>query len=210
MSFIKNLSIAAMTAATVAMGTLSATTAQAMSIVTGSFSGTWNKQATSPLQLNDPYTVTYSYDPSTVRTINEDFGTYLREAVEFNLLSLMLKSGNFSYEFNLTQDGGLLTQGTDTFEDGRLSFSRIEAFDSQEDELEEEELEGLLSAFFGQRFNGETIESEKSVLFNLSVDGELTSVGEELITDAAVIPTPAMLPGLIGMGIAALRKRQAA
>ena len=62
-------------------------------------------------------------------------------------------------------------------------------------------------------FTGLTLSHQESAQAQIGVtvcaDGRIVSIGVNCPNNTAQVPTPALLPGLIGLGVGLLRKRKA-
>ena len=143
MTSIKSLSAVFATVATTvaALCTLGANSAQA-AIITGSISGAWvngggfDAYTQGPINLGDPFTVTYSYDDTIFRNQHSGSATdYHLSTYTSPLLSLALTSGTYSHSFDFANGGS----GSLYFQDYALAaptytpysslFIQLDAFD---------------------------------------------------------------------------------
>jgi hypothetical protein len=186
----KQLSLA-FVAATIAIITVQAQAVQA-AIVGGRVTGIWqsNPGPSGGLNIGDTFTADYTFDDSKVMLADGSI-PYAR------LLSMVVNSGgNFSYTFNSTRS---------TIVTHTLTTSTLYA----------EELNG---GYFNAMSQIGAM-PDTSAVFSFGPYGRRTSNASTrggvifsgalpYFTPPASVPTPALLPGLIGMGVGLLRKRR--
>jgi hypothetical protein len=223
---IKQVSRSAATLAVIAaIGTVSANSAQA-AIITGQVSGIWGFEEDGPggYQVGDPFTALYEYDDASIVTTNTTTNeviigpsgtrstTLTKQESLVPLLSLIVNSGSVSQVLDVTPF---------TSVNYLLWYSSVltgQDFDSsplseviQRTDINVGNFGGSSSTqFFANReirtSNGTT--SDSSFALAQSTDPLLFARTDRPITFSTV-PTPALLPGLMGLGLGALRKRKA-
>lgn len=189
-------------------------------IVKGSVTGIWDRNFIQGGDVNvgDLYTATYSYDDALLTPYSTSIpGVAQYSGLYGSLLSLVVSSGSYSHTFDFSNGSGEVR-----FEDyiGDPSFYNT----------------SYISKFFGvlgldntaQGYNffraynqseefgslpGIPFNREYARLYTRDSQGNDTNVVDafnaRFTSDSTAIPTPALLPGLIGLGLGVLRKRKA-
>jgi hypothetical protein len=189
-------------------------------IVSGQFSGTWQLDYTGTNPLNfspgDAFTAAYTYDDTQV--FNSDFsvpGETVNLYAYAPLLSLVLTSGSSSYNFDFTQGFGYVSS---------LYYSLAPSgglYNSTRQVLQASDQVGPTSHYFfgisesgqddfGQPFTYSGASANALTVLNDASTDDLSVSGAVPTPGATPVPTPALLPGLVGLGMAAWRKRQQA
>lgn len=219
-------------AAVLAVSALSSNVAQAAT-VTGTISGTWvdgngfSAYAQGLINLDDPFTATYSYDDTVFSSQSSNSGPdYYQSSYTSPLLSLEFTSGAYSHTFDFTNGGaGSLyfveqayappTYGTAVSQ----LFMQVDANDptapgqnSFTANRVRQQTNGVLSGgsyvgFYSRDPITDTYPAYAYTYSDANFSDDLTAKALPTIP-ATAVPTPALLPGLIGMGIAAFRKRK--
>lgn len=219
---LKQISLSVATiAATVTISAVCSTTAQA-AIVGGRVSGTWQAAAggVNGLDVGTAFTADYTYDSASlvttdVASFNPSYSRYLVNSAP--LLSLVVNSGAFNYAFNPgrlnsfnqfdIQGGPASPQYASTgfslyaseFSGQSVNTFSVGKFAGQFDN--NKPFEDILARFYIDD-NGNFNDGYSSYAqTNAIIDGSLPPSGTP-------VPTPALLPGLVGLGAAALRKRK--
>ncbi len=216
---IKTVLAFAVSAAAITLATLSATSAQA-AIVTGSVTGTWNDQAYGAFTLGDIFTATYSYDDTTISPSNDSDVDYVETRFTTSLLSLIVNSGSYSHTFDFTNGFSefafksyALKAPTHTpASEKKVSVFGVERVGSVEQYFSASRASGL--------YDGVPTLSEgaSAGVFNPDINPDTdhfysyatTSSNVKFSPDPTAVPTPALLPSLVGLGIGVLRKKRAA
>ncbi|PZV08680.1 MAG: hypothetical protein DCF32_04195 [Leptolyngbya sp.] len=203
---------AAMGAAIATLGILTAPAAQA-AIISGQVSGTWNSYVEGGFfNISDAFTADYTYDSNSITTYdssNANYSRYLYSVAP--LLSLVFKSGAITDVFPLDI-------GSIEWYDVQANPDTGSSYALKQINITAEYYDALEGRFFsvastGQNPDGSPFSSSFARVSQ--IDGssiETLYFGEAYsgvsIADTTAVPTPALLPGLIGMGVAALRKRK--
>lgn len=213
----------------IGLTSLTMTDSAQAAIISGSISGTWDyndawEWTTNLINAGDTFTAHYTYDERQLfltTTLDErgDSTGYWGY-----LLSLVVESGSYSHTFDFSDGGGSFSfskfVGNPTGIRPYISkYFSISAFNDFWDGTEQR-----YNWFFATRYIGEYYDNSSSwdsSRVNLVSYVYLDHVGLHQTYDdvysnnvmftpdpTSVIPTPALLPGLLGMGIAALRKRK--
>jgi hypothetical protein len=226
----------AFVAATIAISTVQANASQA-AIVGGRVTGTWtnNFTQTGGLNIGDMFTANYTYDDSQVVTTSRTpYGIPEFES-QTNLLSLeVVSGGNIFHNFDFTSAIGTISSSTYHPYSGALyEYRRILAYNpSITKPAYTFDLNTSLSpvSYYGTRSLSENARAyfvvpnspglQRGAFLSSFAGGVASSAygvessnikfsGAFLPTPtSATVPTPALLPGLIGMGIGLLRKRR--
>jgi hypothetical protein len=203
---------------------VSATVAGA-AIVGGTLSGTWQTDNTgnnpAGLQVGDPFTAEYTYDDTQVLFAdNSNPGFTIEQIAGVDLLSFVLTLGsNPPYSFDLTPGIGSASLLTSFFSDApsggvaNVTAFLLSASSIASDPGNNIDLEIRFDAFLlaGQDSQGSIrFSSAQAAIFDLNADDLLADAETENVTFSGTapipIPTPALLPGLLGLGMAAWRK----
>jgi hypothetical protein len=225
-----SLSVATI-AATVTIGAVCSTTAQA-AIVTGSVSGVWEYDWYGSsgwwIPIGDAFTATYTYNTDDItRTDYSNWSGYTRYFQDsVPLLSLVLSSDTFSHEFDFNTVSSIYGYGAYSY----LQWWDYQYADSQYEtkgtQLYAADFPGSLANYFyayeqaGKYWDGTPWSSSSASASSYDyITGTLlkypytysgvTFSDPHTFPPPATVPTPALLPGLIGMGMAAVRKRKA-
>lgn len=206
-------------AATISVGVAQANAVQA-AVVGGRVSGTWtgNFTQTGGLNIGDSFTADYTYDDSQV--VTNDYsdpavGTDIQTSV--NLLSLIVRSGGTIFQtFNSLYTSSLygyysrdlsganesLTFNISASDFGYPIANYFSAYSKTTKTNGLYSPTSSASASF-RDFNAGGVESGAKASSGVTFSGAFPSAAP-----ASSVPTPALLPGLIGMGAGLLRKRQ--
>jgi MYXO-CTERM domain-containing protein len=209
--------LAAITASTVSLGIIPALPAQAATI-NGTISGTWNFYASGNVNLNDPFTATYTYDDTQVVTQDLSNSGYTDIRHTVNLTSLVLVAGSLSHTFDVSTPNFAqlfweeLTY-TAPYTPGTVKYLSLAAQDrtalgnpgfSAQRQVNDYPGYAFSIGLSAEAAGVDPITFERSqgltysdVIFNPEFPSTPTSV-----------PTPALLPGLIVLGAALRRRRQ--
>jgi hypothetical protein len=218
-----SLSVAAL-GAIVAVGA-SSTPAQALNVVSGSVSGIWDYDydGAGGLNVGDSFTADYTYDSDSVTTYDYSYpGNYTSISNSAPLLSLVLNSGTVSKTFNLNSDSIDHISWYDYKEEPSYGqfFRRvfqIYAHDSIYDDnnFSSSYIDSLyVYNDSGQDSDGLPFSSSSAsgYFYNYGTGAYLNAISKQPLifsgSPATPVPTPALLPGLVGLGMAALRKRK--
>jgi hypothetical protein len=214
----------AFVAATIAISTVQANASQA-AIVGGQFTGIWtsNFTKTGGLNIGDTFTADYTYDDSQIFYTTPSSTDYSLKA-NVNLLSLIVSSSGTTFQnfnFNNTSASGTIY--------GRYLKDSVTGMLSDQISVEITASDfvypttNYFSAFSTtSSINGvNSTRSYAGAYFTDFRSGQQSGAfasafgaGRRPITfsgafpDPALVPTPALLPGLIGMGLGMLRKRR--
>jgi hypothetical protein len=217
-----SLSVAAL-AAILAVG-ISSTPAQALNIASGSVSGTWDYDydGAGGLNVGDTFTANYTYDSDSISESNYSYlGYYNEKWRSTSLLSLVLNSGSYSHTFapgNLGYYGYISWYGFQSTSPsyGLTDYERtsLYAYDN---------LSPGSNYFYtyntsGVDYYGNPFDSSHARAYG-GYDSDTGTYSINTYSYSPVrfsgatpaptaVPTPALLPGLIGLGMAALRKRK--
>jgi len=220
MSIVQKISAKVATfAAVLAVGALSSNVAQA-SIITGSVTGTWDSNFGQGANANvgDAFTANYSYDDAALTPFSGSApGQYQASGYHGSLLSLMVNSGSYNHNFDLPNGSSTVSFENFTGLPGSFpsfNYFNVSAFDYS--------APGYNNFFtytvVGENADGTPLNERFAKLYtqeeeNLGYpNGVYTYNNVKFTPDptATAVPTPALLPGLIGMGVAAYRKRKGA
>ncbi len=208
---LKSLSVAAIAT----LSTLVAPGAQAATI-SGQVSGIWNNNYTSGgLNGGDAFTADYTYDSDSITTTDYSYYGYDRYLYSVApLLSLVFKSGAITHVFdNLDNNDAISWWDIDSDFDSNTDYELKQTGVSAS-----ESLNSVWSSFYsyvydqnyygtpGSGSNARASQYDSS--YRYSYYG-YTNSGVS-ISDTTAVPTPALLPGLIGMGVGVLRRRKQA
>jgi hypothetical protein len=223
----KPLSLA-MAAVTLSLGSVSVVLTASpgeAAIVGGQFSGTWESDPTGTNALNfspgDAFSADYTYDDTQVVQYGYSSpGSLTYLLAEAPLLSLVLTSGSNSYSFDFTQGFGYISgeyysaapSGSPFYFNAQTLFGVDNV--------------GPIQHYFygrseaGQDYSGQPYASGYALAYTFDyapytylnyASTYAVSVSGAVPTPAATpVPTPALLPGLVGLGMAAWRKRRQA
>ncbi|MBD2034679.1 PTPA-CTERM sorting domain-containing protein [Leptolyngbya sp. FACHB-321] len=200
-------------------GILSCDPTQA-AIVKGSVTGTWDYsyvQGTN-VSIGDSYTATYSYDDALLTPYSASIPGGVRYSGLYgSLMSLVVNSGSYSHTFDFSNGRGEVR-----FED----YIRDPDFYNASYTSKFFGVFGLDNTAQGYNFfraynQSEEFGSLPGILFNSEYarlntrnnQGTDTNLVEasnaRFRSGSTAVPTPALLPGLIGLSISVLRKRKA-
>ncbi len=210
---LKQASLFAVTIAAISVSAVCSTDAQA-AIVGGQIQGNWQSAAggVDGLSVDTAFTADYTYDNSIASTIDASNGIYTQFDVKsFPLLSLIVNSGAFSQTFNTGTFELLNIKGGPISNDYISTGFQFLASDSSQT------IRFLAQQSAGQ-LNSNTPFSSSSAKFDIDnnnnpFDGSPIFASTNKFTNglnppATPVPTPALLPGLVGLGMATLRKRK--
>ncbi|WNZ23309.1 PTPA-CTERM sorting domain-containing protein [Leptolyngbya sp. NK1-12] len=217
---LKQISLSAATIAAVfAISAVCTTTAQA-AIVTGRISGVWEDASggVNGLAVGTEFTADYTYDDGSLVTTDVAGGIYTKYLVtSAPLLSLMVNSGAFSHTFDLSGFGNSFSLldiqgGPAGSEYVRTGFSLYASEGSGQ-------VYNIFSAnkSVGQWDNNTPFDgtSARFAIDNNDnpFDGSPIFASTNAFMNgpnppATAVPTPALLPSLVGLGMAALRRRK--
>jgi hypothetical protein len=206
-------------AAVVAVGTFVAPAAHAVNIINGQVRGIWDYDYSGTgFNVGDEFTADYTYDSDSITTTDYSGPSYVRYLQSgAPLLSLVLKSGAITHAFDFWYGGypygGIMFQDIE-FNDGSTGKDvTVWGYDSSES-----------IAYFsanarkGQDVNGTPYDYSsaqalgRTGLFYYGLAESSSAASNVSITDTVptAVPTPALLPGLVGMGVGVLRRRKQA
>jgi hypothetical protein len=223
-----SLSVATI-AATVTIGAVCSTTTAQAATVTGSVSGIWEYDWVEWIPLGDAFTATYTYNTDDITRTDysnwSGYTRYLQDSVP--LLSLVLSSDTFSHEFDFNTVHsiyGYTAYGYLQWWDYQYADSQYEAKGTQ---LYAADFSGALANSFSayerasKYWDGTPWSDSYASAYSShdSITGTYlkypytnsgaTFSDPHTFPSPATVPTPALLPGLIGMGLGAVRKRKA-
>lgn len=212
---LRQFSLSALTlAATVTIATLCSSTAQA-AIVGGQVSGTWQYDfdGVGGFNVGDTFTADYTYDDANVTTndySNSYYSRYLYSTVP--LLSLVLTSGNVNQTFDVSTGYGQLywydIQSNPIYGQYESKQTSIYAYNY----LATRQNYFYTSNSIGKDYNGTPFTGSFAQAYSYDNATYLYSSGAytyaPVTFSATTVPTPALLPGLIGLGLGVLRKRR--
>lgn len=224
MTLAKRLSISFAAIATIAttltVGAIGSAPAQAK-IITGSVTGTWDSNYGQGANVNvgDTFTADYSYDDATLTS----FPSYYQDSGYYgSLLSLIVNSGSYSRDFSNSSSSIYFEDVSIIAESGGYPFGYRNFEVSGGDYTAQ--VSNSFSAFkqAGEGF-GEPFETSSAELFTYDsnvgnyLDGVSASSNVQFTPDPTAVstpdptavPEPALLSGLIGLGVGVLRKRKA-
>jgi hypothetical protein len=222
-----SLALAAVTLSLGSFGSVLTPSPGEAAIVSGQFSGVWQFDLTGTNPPNfspgDAFTAAYTYDDTQV--VNSDSSvpgivTYL--IAQAPLLSLVLTSGSNSYSFNFTPgvgSGYVSGEYISLAPGGGLFYNTQQTvYGSDQIGPIQHSFKGISSAGqnnLGQTFasnyaEANTFDNDAGVDLNYPYTYNVSLSGAVPTPVATPIPTPALLPGLVGLGVAAWRKRQRA
>jgi hypothetical protein len=219
--------LVAIATTTVSIGLLNSSAVQA-AIVSGTVTGTWNiGQPGMGVNLGDSFSAAYSYDDTAIIPLdNSQPGLYQQSGFEIDLLSFQVTTGSFSYTYD--PNANLLTNYAKIF------FSTLTRdpsgswlYSAKSISLNTGYSDSSGSVFFsayksmGLNYSG-TPFVDDGVPFSITNAGLTTinSMGQYTTSvisqdtalnpdpTATPIPTPALLPGLLGLGASIWRKRK--
>lgn len=205
----------------------SSTPAQALNIVSGSVSGVWERDfdGTGGLNIGDSFTTEYTYDSdSIIESVYSSSGYDNHLSRTAPLLSLVL-SGSFRHTFDFSSSSSSMGGGgniswrsfqSPSPEYGQYNFEdiTISAFDYltsvYQNNFTTSKTSGI--GYFDQPFSNSYAQASSydysTITYLVSAEA-YSNVNFSGATPAPVaVPTPALLPGLIGLCMAALRKRK--
>lgn len=221
---LKQLSLSVATiATTISVSVVCATTAQALNIVSGSVSGVWERDfdGTGGLNIGDSFTAEYTYDSdSIIESVYSSSGYDNHLSRTAPLLSLLL-SGSFrhTFDFSYPMGGGNISWRSfqsPSPEYGQYGFEdvTISGFDSLTSVYHNNFIASKTSGigYSDQPFSNSYAQASSydysTITYLVSAEA-YSNVNFSGATPAPVaVPTPALLPGLIGLCMAALRKRK--
>lgn len=203
----------------IGLSTLSATASQA-AIISGQVSGTWQYDYTGGFNVGDTFTANYTYDSDSITTTDYSnsygYSRYLVQTVP--LLSLVLNSGTVSQTFALSSGNYDYLQWYDVqanpANSGQYGYQGtvLYAYDSA----------ASTNYFYaysqsGQDYYGVPWASNYAggYAYNSSTGYSLYGYTYAPVTFTQVVaaapvtavPTPVLLPGLIGLGLGVWRRR---
>jgi hypothetical protein len=212
-----SISIAAI-AATATM--LHSTTAEA-AIVSGRVSGVWQYSYSPGASLNQPFTADYTFDTDSITEIDYSSpGQYNYPFRRASLLSLVLNSSSFNHTFDFSPNVGSGVIDWVRFQStspdsgyGQLDYEYVEisAYDV---------LANVYNRFYAYNYSGVEFYGApfsnsyaRGYSYDYNPGNVLGGYGDNASFSGATpapnaIPTPALLPGLIGMGVSVLRKHK--
>lgn len=206
-------------AAIATLGILTAPAAQA-AIISGQVSGTWD-YTFAGFNVGDAFTADYTYDSDSI-TINDYSDGYYYDrylASSAPLLSLVLNSGAITYVFNL--DNVYVSGAISWFDVKYNPDDYVGDYEFKQTYIDasgySDPSYNLYEAFLGytttsQSYGTPYSDSYASAYQYDSASGNYPFYGSAnsgvSISDTTAVPTPALLPGLIGMGVGVLRRRK--
>jgi hypothetical protein len=183
-------------------------------IITGSVTGIWDTQygPRDYLTLGDTFTATYSYDDTALKP----WGYSVPGITRYygSLLSLVVTSGNYSHTFDFSNGIGqvqfenitgltyygygssrnFIVFGSDS---GPMGYNAFHAF-----KYTNKHDSGIAFSFWLVQLGINNAQGDNI--------GYVEAVDNVNFTpDPTAVPTPALLPGLIGLGLGVIRKRKA-
>lgn len=209
--FITTLAIATTTSA------LCSTAAEALTIRSGQISGIWDFDyaGVGSSNVGDAFTADYTYDSDNI-TIRDEFSSENYSYVDrvAPLLSLVIKSEKFSHTFTFVPGMGSGGVGWYQFQSSPLYG---EQFYEENYVTASDVLGSIFNSFYAQVYSSRDSEGSSSGSFAFSIaydsiaNAPLRGSGSNNVTfsETTPIPTPAMLPGLVGMAVALMRNRNA-
>ncbi|PSB20131.1 PTPA-CTERM sorting domain-containing protein [Phormidesmis priestleyi ULC007] len=210
-------------AATVTISAVFSTAAQA-AIVGGQVTGTWqyDYDGAGGLSVGDAFTADYTYDSDSVTTTDYsnsyDYTRYLVDSVP--LLSLVLNSGTVSHAFDLSNPSSFsnlqrydVQYNPDYYSQYSYTQDNIQAYDSSA--LSQNSFYAY--NYLGQDYSGNPFSASFAQFYSYDNSagtypayaytyGDVAFSGS---SPATPVPTPALLPGLVSLGLGVLRKRKA-
>lgn len=219
-----NLKRVLLPAATIAAAvTVSVSTAAEAAILSGQVSGTWDGDYDGAGGFNpgDAFTADYTYNDSKITTIIDSSPYYYSEVKVVPLLSLVFTSGNVSHTFDFSDFSTSNSFGRLVWSDEQLYYSRN--YRSKSTEIFGYDYSAPSNNHFhfyaGSSWSYYTDSAPQPFTFAKAYsynDPSYFPYGEtyaEVIfsnpSPVTAVPTPALLPGLIGLGLGVLRKRKA-
>ena len=214
---LKQFSLAVATlAATVTVSALCSTAAQA-AIVGGRVSGTWQYDfdGAGGFNVGDTFTADYTYDDANVTTTdssNSYNSRYLTSTVP--LLSLILNSGSVTQTFDLSTSisnylYSLDIQQNPIYGQYEEKQNRIYVLDSSAPGQNYFTAQSSFGKYVGGSPFANYYAQGGSYNFTTRTDVTGAYTYAPVTFSATAVPTPALLPGLIGLGVSVLRKRKA-
>lgn len=225
MTLAKRLSISfAAIATALTVGAIVSAPAQAK-IITGSVIGTWDDNYGQGANVNvgDTFTADYSYDDATLTFSDYSQPGFFQDFAHYgSLLSLVVNSGSYSHDFS--NDSTSVYLGDFKFEDSigdpSSRSSKYFAVGGNEDTAP-----GLESSFSAVKQVGEdsgepfsyfeagfyTLGSNVNYPNGVSASSDVQFTPDPTAVptpDPTAVPEPALLSGLIGLGVGLLRKRK--
>lgn len=201
------------------VGVFCSSSAEALTIKRGRVIGTWDYDLDGGGGFNqgDTFVAEFTYDSDRITTRKEFYSEkyyYFEKAAP--LLSLALNSGSISHRFDIRPGEGVGSFGWYQFQSTSPEFgqrSQNETFLSAF-----EFLSPVAYSFYARAsskldyYGSPSSESfASSYSYDYSNDAYLLRAESDNATfsGATSVPTPALLPGLIGLAVAVIKKRQA-
>ena len=192
-------------------------------IVTGTISGTWDYAAYGGFNLGDSFSAEYSYDDTTISLpphLNYSYpsfssSTYLSAA----LSSLRVTSGSYDHTFDFLTPGA--GSGTFYFQEYAQNAPYYTPYSSRRVVVNAIDWSSGFTSFSAERISGQdngipflteyASAGNGNSSFYTSLAGTYSNVNfSPTSTAVTAVPTPALLPGLVAVGLGVWRKRKQA
>jgi hypothetical protein len=216
-----SISIAAI-AATLTINILDSTTAQA-AIISGQVTGTWqyDYDGAGGFNVGDAFTAEYTYDSDNVTTYDYSDPTYWSRYLVSSvpLLSLVLNSGTVSQIFDFNTVGSKYLQWHDIQAQptyyGQYGYKQTYLY-AEDYSLPDYNYFNAYS-LLGQYSDGSPWSGSYALAYSYDTNtGTYSAYGYTYdrvtfsTSSPTAVPTPALLPGLLGLGISVVRRRKQA
>ncbi|MBF1999262.1 MAG: PTPA-CTERM sorting domain-containing protein [Synechococcales cyanobacterium M58_A2018_015] len=200
----------------------SSTPAQALNIVSGSVSGIWQYDYSGAgiVNVGDAFTANYTYDSDSITGYDSSIsGLYKQKQRRTSLLSLVLNSGSYSYTFDFSPSvGGSYIE----WYDFQSTSSTYGLHDHESIFLVASDYPtAAYNSFYaytisGLGYSGNSLDSSYASAYSQDYNTGTFPIGAYTYnakfsgaTPApTAVPTPALLPGLVSVSAALLRKRE--
>jgi len=201
------------------IGVFCSSSAEALTITRGRAIGTWDYDLDGEGGFNkgDTFVAEFTYDSDRITTRDEFYSDryyYFEKAAP--LLSLVLNSGSVSHRFDIRPGEGVGSFGWYQFQSTSPEFgqqSKDETFLSAFEFLSPVAYSFYARAYSELDYYGSPSSGSfaSSYSYDYSNDTYLLRAESDNVTfsGATPVPTPAILPGLIGLAVAVIKKRQA-
>jgi len=173
--------------------------------VTGSVTGTWDSSSIVGINPNDSFTATYAYDTSNLLPYDnsapdlKDVGYLIS-----SLSSLQIKSDTINYIIDLASGGGYVL-----FEDYAATSPSYSPASFKAFTLFGSDPSYSFSAYHQVGLDNGIPFNLKQVELDTLMGSVVAQSNATFTTNSATaVPTPALLPGLIGLGVGMLHKRR--
>jgi hypothetical protein len=172
--------------------------------VTGSVTGTWDSSGIAGINPNDAFTANYVYDTSNLLPYDNsgldltDIGYLITP-----LISLQINSGNINHIFDLANGGGSVLFEDYSATPPTYSPASFQAFT----------LVGIDAVYSFSAYHQVGLDNGLPFEFKqigLAADeGSLVAQSNATFTsNITTVPTPVLLPGLVGLGVSRLYRRR--